>query len=32
MLEKAKTLNGYTLHSLDGEIGEVKEFYFDDRH
>lgn len=32
MLHKAKTLNGYTLHSLDGEIGKVKEFYFDDKH
>lgn len=32
MLSKAKTLNGYKLNSLDGEIGTVKEFYFDDRH
>jgi hypothetical protein len=32
MLSKAKTLNGYKLDSLDGEIGKVKEFYFDDRH
>ena len=32
MLSKAKTLKGYKLHSLDGEIGKVKEFYFDDRH
>ena len=32
MLNKAKTLKGYKLHSLDGEIGKVKEFYFDDRH
>jgi hypothetical protein len=32
MLIKAKTLNGYKLESLDGEIGKVKEFYFDDRH
>jgi hypothetical protein len=32
MLSKAKTLTGYKLHSLDGEIGRVKEFYFDDRH
>jgi uncharacterized protein YrrD len=30
MLSKAKTLEGYKLHSLDGEIGKVKEFYFDD--
>jgi len=32
MLYKTKTLMGYTLHSLDGEIGKVKEFYFDDNH
>jgi uncharacterized protein YrrD len=32
MLHKAKTLKGYTLHSRDGEIGKVKEFYFDDHH
>lgn len=32
MLIKAKTLEGYKLDSLDGEFGEVKEFYFDDRH
>ena len=32
MLDKAKTLEGYKLHSLDGEIGKVKEFYFDDQY
>ena len=32
MLSKAKMLNGYKLESRDGEIGKVKEFYFDDRH
>jgi len=32
MLTKAKTLKGYKLNSLDGEIGKVKEFYFDDQH
>ena len=32
MLIKAKTLAGYKLESLDGEFGEVQEFYFDDRH
>jgi uncharacterized protein YrrD len=32
MLNKAKTLKGYKLNSLDGEIGKVNEFYFDDRH
>lgn len=32
MLIKAKKLKGYKLDSLDGEIGKVKEFYFDDKH
>jgi uncharacterized protein YrrD len=32
MLNKAKTVKGYKLNSLDGEIGKVKEFYFDDQH
>jgi uncharacterized protein YrrD len=32
MLYKAKTLESYKLHGLDGEIGKVKEFYFDDQH
>lgn len=32
MLHKAKTLKDYTLNSLDGEIGKVREFYFDDQH
>ena len=32
MLHKATALKGYKLQSLDGEIGKVKEFYFDDRH
>jgi uncharacterized protein YrrD len=32
MFYKTKTLHGYQLNSRDGEIGEVKEFYFDDRH
>jgi len=32
MLNKAKTLKGYKLDSLDGEFGEVREFYFDDLH
>ncbi len=32
MLIKAETLMGYKLDSLDGEIGQIKEFYFDDRH
>jgi sporulation protein YlmC with PRC-barrel domain len=32
MFNKVKTLHGYKLLSLDGEIGSVKDFYFDDRH
>lgn len=32
MLIKAKTLNGYKLDCIDGEIGKVKQFYFDDQH
>jgi len=32
MLCKANTLKGYTLDSLNGKIGKVKEFYFDDQH
>ncbi|MDA3790460.1 MAG: PRC-barrel domain-containing protein [Desulfobacula sp.] len=32
MLNKAKILKGYKLNSLDGDIGKVKEFYFDDLH
>jgi len=32
MLDKASTLKGYLLKGLDGEIGGVKDFYFDDKH
>ncbi|MBK8802138.1 MAG: PRC-barrel domain-containing protein [Fibrobacteres bacterium] len=32
MLEKADDLKRYELHALDGEIGSVEEFYFDDKH
>jgi len=32
MLIKVKTLKGFKLNGIDGEIGKVKEFYFDDRH
>jgi hypothetical protein len=32
MLSTSKTLKGYKLDSLDGEIGKVKQFYFDDRY
>jgi len=31
MLIKAKELKGFKLNGLDGEIGSVKEFYFDDK-
>ena len=31
MLRKAKDLSGYKLDARDGEIGKVKEFYFDDK-
>ena len=31
-LNKVKTLEGYTLDSLDGDIGKVKDFYFDDQY
>lgn len=31
MLNTIKTLKGYKLQALDGEIGTVKELYFDDR-
>lgn len=30
MLRKAKTLKGFHLGVIDGEIGRVKDFYFDD--
>lgn len=32
MLNKAKALKGFTLDSLDGAIGKINEFYFDDLH
>lgn len=32
MLNKVGTLKGYKIHSLDGELGTVEEFYFDDQH
>jgi hypothetical protein len=32
VLSKAKTLKGYKLHRLNGEIGKVAEFYFDDQY
>ena len=31
MLRQARDLNGYKLGASDGEIGTVKEFYFDDQ-
>jgi hypothetical protein len=32
MLIKAKELKGYSLKSLDGDIGSASEFFFDDRY
>jgi uncharacterized protein YrrD len=32
MFYNVKTLKGYKLDSLNGEIGKVEEFYFDDQH
>ncbi len=32
MLMKAIAMMGYKLQSLDGKIGKVKDFYFDDDH
>ncbi len=32
MLYKASSLTGFRLNCLDGEIGKVKEFFFDDRY
>jgi len=32
MLNEAKTLKNYELQSLDGKIGKVNEFYFDDHY
>ena len=32
MLHSAKKLTDYKLDSLDGEVGRVEEFYFDDKH
>jgi len=32
MLNEAKNLKGFKLNSRDGDIGKVKEFFFDDQH
>jgi hypothetical protein len=32
MLSKVKALIGYKLYALDGEIGRIKAFHFDDRY
>jgi hypothetical protein len=32
MLINLKTLSGSTIHALEGDIGQVKDVYFDDRH
>ncbi|MCI0420874.1 MAG: PRC-barrel domain-containing protein [Acidobacteria bacterium] len=31
MLRKASELKGYSIAAVDGEIGHVEEFYFDDQ-
>lgn len=31
MLRSIKNLGGYTLQATDGEVGKVREFYFDDQ-
>ncbi|MFT5365737.1 MAG: hypothetical protein ACI8V2_000678 [Candidatus Latescibacterota bacterium] len=31
-LHKVKVMQGYKLGTMDGEIGNVKDFYFDDQH
>lgn len=31
MLRSVKELEGYTLRATDGDIGTVRDFYFDDR-
>jgi len=31
MLQSLKQLNGNKLAALDGDLGHVKDFYFDDR-
>lgn len=32
MLRNAKALEGFELRARDGQIGHVRDFYFDDRH
>jgi uncharacterized protein YrrD len=32
MLFKSKTIRNYKLSGIDGEVGSVKEFYFDDKY
>lgn len=32
MLRSAKSLENFTLRARDGDIGQVKDFYFDDQH
>lgn len=32
MLHSTKTLEGYKLDTLDGEMGRVQDFYFDDKY
>lgn len=32
MLHKTETLKDYKLQGLDGELGKIEDFYFDDQH
>lgn len=32
MLTRARKVKGYTLNAIDGEVGSVKEFFFDDKY
>ncbi|MFT6903132.1 MAG: hypothetical protein ACJAXS_003354 [Colwellia sp.] len=32
MLINLKTLSGSSIHTLEGDIGQIKDIYFDDRH
>jgi hypothetical protein len=32
MLVNLEALNGSTIHAVDGEVGQVTDVYFDDRH
>jgi len=32
MLRSVKAFEGYEVHAIDGEVGSVRDFYFDDEH